>query len=608
MGATSSAQLSSEPRPLGDPLRALRKFLGGLILAGGLVSGCLVVAYCFVKEQTLLGLPSMFVAVVVPTLIFVWRILPGRTTNAFYLRSFKNDPQTWRIRTAAQAALGNGFRLSGIRDPGRRRSVLDYVALVVFALRYSTPKFMNLEAGADWKVRLWRSLGQARCALIEISALTPFVTEEIELSYHCLGLHRILFIGDQINAPEAWRSRVATLLPTGFGEPDSIQVAVWNGKTSDGRRQFSCAVKSFAVNLPEGLPGPSQAAVHLVRAGSPPATDGYAHNWKFFVYSQLLSVVLSGIVAAISASLIPSLNSLFNLVVFAIIGWVLIGYLIDCGSNRERIWCTLSLLLPAVSICSILPAVERVHEAQRRLPESIALHQLAIALHNYHAVHDSFPAGSSVIPGQPPDKGHSWLVYLLPYMERAAPFYALKLTEPWDSQANTEVFSVEVYYPFFDGVHRDTNQTPYVGVAGLGREAPSLPAHDRRVGVFGYGRKTRLVDITDGLENTIMVTGTTADLGPWMCGGFATVRGLDPDRQPYIGRNRQFGREGGTMILYADGSVRWLKETVDARVFEALATIHGGEEIPDDYGATLLKSQNPGQPDPGLMRSLLPKH
>ena len=40
--------------------------------------------------------------------------------------------------------------------------------------------------------------------------------------------------------------------------------------------------------------------------------------------------------------------------------------------------------------------------------------------------------------------------------------------------------------------------THYVGVAGVGPDAGRLPADDPRAGVFGYGRQTRLEDITAG--------------------------------------------------------------------------------------------------------------
>ncbi len=95
---------------------------------------------------------------------FLFRsILPAPPVNALYLRSFRNDPATWPIRKAAQSALGRKFRLSGIRDPRRRwPPVIRFMHAAFFAIRCCTPKFMNLEAGTDWKARLWRSL--AKCA------------------------------------------------------------------------------------------------------------------------------------------------------------------------------------------------------------------------------------------------------------------------------------------------------------------------------------------------------------------------------------------------------------------------------------------------------------
>jgi len=83
-----------------------------------------------------------------------------------------------------------------------------------------------------------------------------------------------------------------------------------------------------------------------------------------------------------------------------------------------------------------------------------------------------------------------------------------------------------------------------------------------------------------------MAVAETSDLErPWTSGGRATVRGLDPSRQPYLGRGRQFGgiHPGGANVLFVDGSVRFVRETVDAKVFEALATVAGGEELPSDW-------------------------
>jgi hypothetical protein len=144
-------------------------------------------------------------------LLCLFRILPRRATNALYLRSFRNDAETGSLRIAAQAALGRAFRLSGIRDPRRRwPALIRHLLYILFLLRYAQPNFMNLEAGPDWKARLWRSLGEARCALIDVTELTPFVREEIELAIRCLGFHRVLFIGDDSRTADGWRQATLT--------------------------------------------------------------------------------------------------------------------------------------------------------------------------------------------------------------------------------------------------------------------------------------------------------------------------------------------------------------------------------------------------------------
>jgi prepilin-type processing-associated H-X9-DG protein len=132
---------------------------------------------------------------------------------------------------------------------------------------------------------------------------------------------------------------------------------------------------------------------------------------------------------------------------------------------------------------------------------------------------------------------------------------------------------------------RDNELTSYVGIAGLGPDAAELPPGDRRAGVFGFDRTTRLDAITDGAATTMATAETTESNGPWKAGGLSTVRGLDPMRQPYIGPGRQFGgtHRGGAMVGFADGSVRFIRATVDLRVFEAMSTIAGGEAVPADW-------------------------
>jgi hypothetical protein len=137
--------------------------------------------------------------------------------------------------------------------------------------------------------------------------------------------------------------------------------------------------------------------------------------------------------------------------------------------------------------------------------------------------------------------------------------------------------------------------TDYIGFAGLTSEAANLPKDSPFAGVFGFERKITMEDIKDGTSNTILAIETTTDLGPWAAGGASTVRCVDFEQQPYLGVGRPFGgihpgdrkwfSKTPTIanVAFLNGSVRPLKDTIDPLVFEALVTIAGGEEVPEEY-------------------------
>jgi prepilin-type processing-associated H-X9-DG protein len=93
-----------------------------------------------------------------------------------------------------------------------------------------------------------------------------------------------------------------------------------------------------------------------------------------------------------------------------------------------------------------------------------------------------------------------------------------------------------------------------------------------------------MADIRDGMSQTTMLAESSIGLAPWTAGGPSSVRGVDPATRPYLGPGRAFGgnHPGGANVAMADGSVKFVWETIAPSVFEAMSTIAGGEPIPPD--------------------------
>ncbi len=122
-------------------------------------------------------------------------------------------------------------------------------------------------------------------------------------------------------------------------------------------------------------------------------------------------------------------------------------------------------------------------------------------------------------------------------------------------------------------------QSSYVGVAGLGRDAATLPLSSPRAGYFGYDRVVNYEDFRRGTSNVIIIL-ETASPGPWAAGGRATVRGIDPT-EPYPNLAGSFGshhHRGRVNALMADTSNRSFGPDIDPKVLAAMATLGGEAE------------------------------
>ena len=150
----------------------------------------------------------------------------------------------------------------------------------------------------------------------------------------------------------------------------------------------------------------------------------------------------------------------------------------------------------------------------------------------------------------------------------------------WDAKSNYNAIRapIRLYlspgHPSFDPSSKP-RQTHYVGFAGVGPDAPTLPVEDVRIGMFGYDRLIRQSDVTDGLRYTSLMIETAERNGIWAAGGRATIREVDENRDDLLGKGKPFGGcfPNGAHLLMVDGSVRFITNEMPASIFRRHVTI-----------------------------------
>jgi prepilin-type processing-associated H-X9-DG protein len=257
---------------------------------------------------------------------------------------------------------------------------------------------------------------------------------------------------------------------------------------------------------------------------------------------------------------------------------------------RARITAILLVLFFLVCGGLLTSTILQIREASQRLQCLNNLKQIGLSSLNFHSAYRRFPSAAVPNTALLPEKRLSWLVAVLPMLESTDQFVHLQTRLSWDAEENCSFASFPHYsyqcpmrYPE-QGADSGLAPTTYIGIAGVGTDAAALPTGDPKAGYFGYERELTQPDIERRASTLLLAAETSHTTGSWLAAGPATIRGLEPNNLPFVGVGRQFGglHRGGANVLFADGSARALSDSVEPRVFEALAKVAGERVRLDD--------------------------
>jgi prepilin-type processing-associated H-X9-DG protein len=214
----------------------------------------------------------------------------------------------------------------------------------------------------------------------------------------------------------------------------------------------------------------------------------------------------------------------------------------------------------------IMPALRAVRVRARRTLCTNNLKQISLAMHNYHDRYGRFPSAATF-----DDRGRpllSWRVTILPFMAEDALYREFHLNEPWYSPHNRALLGkmpAAFACPLNEGRKGWAEMSTYQVIIG-----PQTMFTGGTAGV-------RRADVTDGTANTILVVETN-DLAPWTAPhdvAFSSASSLGACGSEHL---------GGLNAAMADGSVQFIKSTIDPGVLWSLMTRDGGEVIkPEQY-------------------------
>lgn len=298
-----------------------------------------------------------------------------------------------------------------------------------------------------------------------------------------------------------------------------------------------------------------------------------------------------------------------------------------------------SIALVAILISLILPAVQQARTASRRLECTNHLHQIGLAMHNFHDVKQEFPGSDyarELMPYLDQDalmgkiSGRSYISGTWEqvgsgseFMFAATPVWGCP-SDPAQSvvQGRAMNYTLNIgsgFYEFDDGFRKAHDpvsardvvdglsntaafserliyQGDRVGAPTTGTTTPTVDQRRRRMAmtdpIYGLSEIDKFADACG--NNPVWFPGNAGFLCTWLsggCSGYDYNHIMTPNQNScFNGPHDETGRSqshaalaaksfhfGGVNVLLGDGSVRFASDSVDRKVWRAAGTRAGNE-------------------------------
>lgn len=301
----------------------------------------------------------------------------------------------------------------------------------------------------------------------------------------------------------------------------------------------------------------------------------------------------------------------------------------------------------AILIGLLLPAVQKVREAAARMSCQNNLKQIGLAYQNFHTQNGFFPPGAVRSPAtgtlNPAYRklgisvngvNHSWAIFLLPYLEQSNLYTQYNLSSSWSNPVNATVVGTQIKtflcptvpdpsnricLPTISGVVINAAVSDYAPNNSTSATLETAGLTDACVGVMREGvlkvqsgtssQLRSIPEITDGTSNTLMLSECAGRPGSWQFGKMVSATsgtdgGWADDNSEYIthgsmtnsttapgpchtnchNSNEVYSfHSGGANHIFADGSVHFITESIDIRLFVKFVTMRAGDITPSGY-------------------------